>query len=331
LDCNGCEGEAVTAHPPALAQETVAPDEDALTAEFVTFLQAVSAKRHPSGIIPRFNQGRAAGCVNAEFTVLDGLPPELGVGLFAEPRTYQARIRFANATSRSDEERDVRGMSIKVSGVDGANLTPGQSDQDFILNSHPVMMVGATREFLALLRAVEAGGARAALFFLSHPRAAAAAFASRQHATSHLEVPYWSTTPYLFGAGRAVKYIARPSSTRTTPLPAPLTAGYLAERLAAHLAREEARFDFFVQFQTDSRKMPIEDASVEWRERDSPYLRVAHIRIPVQTVDAPAAAACEELSFNPWHALPDHRPLGGFNRARRDIYRAMASFRRQRR
>jgi len=322
----------VTAHPRALAEETVAPDEAALTAEFVAFLQAVSAKRYPSGIIPRFNQGRAAGCVNAEFTVAEGLPPELRVGLFSEPRTYLARIRFANATSQSDEERDVRGMSIKISGVNGANLTPGESHQDLILNSYPVMMVGATREFLALLRAVEAGGARAALFFLSRPRAAAVAFASRQHATSHLELPYWSTTPYLFGTGRAVKYIARPSSTRTTPLPAPLTSAYLAERLSTHLARDEAHFDFFVQFQTDSRKMPIEDASVEWRERDSPYRRVAHIRIPTQTVDGPSAAAsCEELSFNPWHALSDHRPLGGFNRARRDIYRAMASFRGQRR
>ena len=321
----------MTARPPTLAEETIELDEAALIAEFVTFLQAVSLKRHPSGIIPRFNQGRAAGCVDAEFTVADGLPPELRVGLFAEPRTYQARIRFASATSRSDEERDVRGMSIKITGVGSNNLTPGQSTQDFILNSHPVMMVGGTRSFLTLLRAVEAGGARAALFFLTHPRAAAVAFASRQHATSHLEIPYWSTTPYLFGAGRAVKYIVRPASARTTPLPAPLTPGYLTERLAAHLTRQEAQFDFFVQFQTDSRRMPIEDASVEWRERDSPYLRVARIRIPVQALDAPAAASCEELSFNPWHALPDHRPLGGFNRARRDIYRAMASFRQQRR
>jgi hypothetical protein len=321
----------VTLPAPGLAEETVAPDETRLTAEFIAFLEEVSLKRHPSGVVPRFNQGRAAGCVDAELIVPDGLPPALRVGLFATPATYRARIRFASATSQSDQDRDVRGMSIKVSGLNGANLTPGESHQDFILNSYPVMMVGATREFLALLRAVEAGGARAALFFLSRPRAAAVAFASRQHATSHLELPYWSTTPYLFGAGRAVKYIARPSSPRTTPPPSPLTAGYLSERLAAHLAHEEARFDFFVQFQTDSRRMPIEDASVEWRERDSPYLRVAQIRIPVQTVDAPSAASCEELSFNPWHALAEHRPLGGFNRARRDIYRAMASFRQQRR
>ena len=139
--------------------------------------------------------------------------------------------------------------------------------------------------------------------------------------TSHLEIPYWSTTPYLFGPGRAVKYSVRPVSPRKTPLPDPLTDGYLRERLVAHLAREEARFDFLVQFQTDGRKMPIEDASVEWREHESPFQRVAEIRIPVQTLEGAGAASCEQLSFNPWHALPDHRPLGDFNRARREDLR----------
>jgi len=102
----------VAAHTPKLAEETVAPDEALLAAEFIAFLKTASAKRHPAGVMPRFNQGRAAGCVDAEFTVPDGLEPELRVGLFAQPRTYRARIRFANATSQSDLERDVRGMSI---------------------------------------------------------------------------------------------------------------------------------------------------------------------------------------------------------------------------
>jgi hypothetical protein len=328
------KGEAMTADAPKLAEETLAPDEAAVTAEFIAFLTAASAKHHPTGVMPRFNQGRAAGCVDAEFTVPDALPPELRIGLFAQPKTYRARIRFANATSHSDTERDVRGMSIKVSGVTGANLTSGESNQDFILNSHPVMMVGGTRTFLDLLKAVEEGGAKEALFFVSHPHAAAVALASRQHATSHLEIPYWSTTPYLFGAGRAVKYTARPVPPRATPLPHPLTDNYLRERLTSQLAGEDARFDFYVQFQIDTRKMPIEDASVEWREQDSPYRRVAQIRIPAQKLDhdgAAGAASCEQMSFNPWHALAEHRPLGDFNRARRDIYRAMAEFRRARR
>ena len=92
-----------------LAEEVVGADEAAIAAAFVEFLKATSSKHHPTGTVPRFNQGRAAGCVDAELIVPDGLPQDLRVGLFAHPRTYQARIRFANATSQSDTDRDVRG------------------------------------------------------------------------------------------------------------------------------------------------------------------------------------------------------------------------------
>jgi hypothetical protein len=33
------------------------------------------------------------------------------------------------------------------------------------------------------------------------------------------------------------------------------------------------------------------------------------------------------LSWNPWHALPDHQPLGGINRCRRQMYPASADLR----
>jgi hypothetical protein len=311
-----------------LAQETILPDEGRITTEFISFLRATSEKHHPTGPMPRFNQGRAAGCVDAELIVPADLPSDLSVGLFARAHTYAARIRFAHASTDTDKEKDVRGMSIKVLDVAGDNLTPGETTQDFILNSYPVMMVGGSADFLELLRAHEDGGLKQAAFFLKHPRAAAVALESRQHATSHLEISYWSTTPYLFGPGRAVKYIARPVSNRVTPLPDPLTDNYLHDRLVAHLASQEALFDLMVQFQTDAEKMPIEDASVEWKEGESPYRAVARIRIPPQSISAPEqVAACERLSFNPWHALPDHRPLGNYNRARKTIYQTMAAFR----
>ena len=60
----------------------------------------------------------------------------------------------------SDRERDIRGMSIQVANVVGENFTPGATTQDFVLNSHPVMLAGTTRDFLELLRANEAGGIR---------------------------------------------------------------------------------------------------------------------------------------------------------------------------
>ena len=36
---------------------------------------------------------------------------------------------------------------------------------------------------------------------------------------------------------------------------------------------------------------------------------------------------CENLSFNPWRTLPEHRPLGSINRARLQVYPAISRFR----
>lgn len=312
---------------PGPAEEAVAPDEAAVTAEFVAFLKAASVerqKKNPGEPIRRFNQGRGAGCVEAEFVVPD-LPATLRVGLFAQPRTYRAFIRFANGTSADDSEKDVRGMSIAVFDVPGENLTGGQARQDFVLNSHPVMVAPDAKEFMALLRAMEAGRARAALYFLTHPHLLRIALASRRHHASHLQVDYWSATPYLFGQGRAVKYVVRPTDGAADDRTGRLPKTYLTDALRSHLARRDASFDFLVQFQKDPARMPIEDATVEWK---SEAVAVARIRIPPQAVEGDLRAqACEQMVFNPWHCLAEHRPLGGMNRARREIYTALSQFR----
>jgi len=312
----------------AFSDEAVAPDEAAITARFIAFLQTATLRRDPSGPRRRFNQGRATACLEAELTVRGDVPAEHRVGLFARPRTYRAWIRFANAASATDRERDIRGMSIRMFDVAGTNLTPGATVHDFVLNSHPVMMTADARGFLELLEANEAGGVRRATYFLTHPKSVRIAMAARTNPTCHLDLTYWSTTPYLFGPDRAVKYIVAPTSPRRSPMPPALTDGYLRDAMRTRLGEGEATFDFLIQFRTDPRRMPIEDASVEWKPKDSPYLPVARIRIPPQSFeDAAREAECERIAFNPWHCLPEHRPLGGMNRARREIYRAMAAFR----
>jgi hypothetical protein len=268
--------------------------------------------------------------VDAEFNVSGDLPADLRVGLFAAPGTYPAFIRFANATSATDREKDVRGMSISVGGVPGENLTAGATSQDFVLNSHPVMVAPDTKAFMDFLEANEAGGLRRAFFLLTHPALARIGLAARSQPSCHLDIPYWSTTPYLFGPGRAVKYLVRPASGRTSPMPSTPTDDYLADALRAHLAAADAAFDFLVQFQTDAARMPIEDASVEWKESDSPFVPVARIRIPRQQVPPPGSGLCEEVAFNPWHCLAAHRPLGSMNRARRAIYPALSALRQSR-
>ena len=47
-------------------------------------------------------------------------------------------------------------MSIKVCGVRGENLTPGSDAQDFVLNSHPVMVASGTQVLPGAAARVEA-------------------------------------------------------------------------------------------------------------------------------------------------------------------------------
>jgi hypothetical protein len=48
---------------------------------------------------------------------------------------------------------------------------------------------------------------------------------------------------------------------------------------------------------------------------------VAKLRLPAQRFDYDAQLAfADNLSYNPWHSLPEHRPLGNQNRARRTMY-----------
>ena len=204
---------------PGIGEEVVTADEQALVADFILFLKEASLKRAGPGPVRRFNQTRSTGCVRAEFTVPDGLPAELRVGLFATPGSFSSHIRFANATSESDKDQDIRGMSIKLTGVPGVNLMPGSTEVDFVLFSHPVMLAGTAKEFLELLQANEAGGLKRITYFATHPRSAAVAAAAQAHHTCHLDIPYFSATPYRFGPGRAVKYVVRPTSPRRSEKP----------------------------------------------------------------------------------------------------------------
>ena len=85
------------------------------------------------------------------------------------------------------------------------------------------------------------------------------------------------------------------------------------------------------QFQTDPHKMPIEDPGITWDESVSPFRNVATLTIPPQVFDtAERREFGDNLSFNPWRVLPEHRPLGGINRARRQVYEALSVFRHER-
>jgi hypothetical protein len=143
-----------------------------------------------------------------------------------------------------------------------------------------------------------------------------------------LEVQYYSNVPFLLGADQAVQYSLKPREPARTRVPARPAENYLRDAMADTLTAAPWTFDFMVQVQTDSHLMPIEDATVKWPESLSPYVTVARLHLPAQrfTSDEQLAFA-DGLRYNPWHSLPDHKPLGNSNRARKTMYSELARLR----
>jgi hypothetical protein len=149
----------------------------------------------------------------------------------------------------------------------------------------------------------------------------------KKHDTSPLDLRYWSTTPYQFGSQK-VKYALVPTSSYQSTLPTELTDDYLSKNMSSHLKQNHASFDFFIQFYKDEQSTPIEDAGVEWKVQDSPFIKVATLMIPMQEIETTERKKTAEiLRFSPANALKVHQPLGGINRARAKIYYELSRFR----
>jgi hypothetical protein len=264
---------------------------------------------------------------------LPDLPENLARGLFARPRTYPAWVRFSGPGPLSPPDIEDLGqcsVGIKVMGVEGPKLMEDErTTQDLILVSPASFVTPNIRENAKMQRWVRA---KAPLGYFVQPNrhllhAIMQLLYSPMH-TSPLEVQYYSNVPFLLGEGQAVEYSLKPCSPHRSKIPARPGENYLRDAMVRTLREQEWTFDFMVQVQTDAHRMPIEDATVKWPERLSPYVPVARLTLPAQTFDSDAQLAfADVLRYNPWHSLPEHRPLGNSNRARRWMYLELAKLR----
>ena len=325
------EGAGKSASP-GLGQESVAPGE----AEYIQAIAKQTLDRlkeqYPvgKGIVLRDAHPKTHGLVQAEFIVLDDLANELQHGIFAKPRKFDALIRFSagGLDVRPDTVPQGRGMAIQLLGLEGQKLLDGAKTQDFVMINYPTFFVRNLKDYEDFHLAMASGKEKTLEFFKAHPaEAEASRQLSNQPFHNPLQVRYWSETPYKLGP-HAIKFSARPITNQTNARPEKTGPDYLREVMVKQIGSEDVYFEFLVQVQTDPVKMPVEDSLVEWKETDAPFQRVALIRIPKQDISAPEnLKIAEKLSFSPWHALPEHRPLGSINRARRVIYRTVFEFR----
>jgi hypothetical protein len=149
--------------------------------------------------------------------------------------------------------------------------------------------------------------------------------------SSPFEAPYFSCVPYLLGEGQAMQYSVWPKTKKKTPIPRlPFRPpdDYLRDAMVKALNDGDVELDIRLQLQTDPFLMPIENNGVLWPERFSPRVSVATLRLPRQKFDSPVQMEfAKKLSYNPWHTIAEHRPLGNQSRARKRMYLKLSTLR----
>ncbi len=337
---------ALYASPPAGPMgEVIGPDEDVHTSQIVN--SGISILRNgrvknKDGIYRRDAHAKTHGCALADFSVAPNLEPPFRQGIFAGEK-YKAWVRFSsgNEVTQSDWKPDARGMAIKVLAVPGKKLLEGEDSaqtQDFLMINNPVFFIRDVEEY-ARLTQFQGEGAQFGYFFEGanpfkwHLREFRLGIGLLRLPRALLATEFHSMTAYKLGPRNNVKFMAKPVACKAggdTPSNwVSWNRNGLGNDLREHLKTDVACFDLTMQMQVPGKNMPVEDTTVRWSRSDSPFVTVARLELKKQDIQPQTDSKfCENLSFTPWHALPEHRPVGGLNRVRKAVYQNISRFRR---
>jgi hypothetical protein len=320
-----------------LAEERPQPGEEQHLQSIIDTMAEYMRQHWRPGNFQRAGNTKTHGLVRGEVTIRDDLPAPYRRGVFAEPKNYRAWVRFSGPGPDWPRDIDDVGFvscAIKLMGVPGGKLMDDEKfTQDFLSICTPTFVTPDTRANSKLQAWILKG---TPLYYFLDPRDHHLLDMVMQgwwNETQYnpLGQRYWSCVPYLLGEGQAMMYSVYPRSKvyRHIPrLPFRPPDNYLRDNMVKTLAEQDVEFDLMLQLQTDSFRMPVENAAVRWPERLSPFVPAARLHIPRQKFDSPEQLAfANKLSYNPWHCLPEHRPLGNQSRARRRMYWELSRFR----
>jgi hypothetical protein len=311
-------------------------EEEFVDSIIASFQQQMRALWKPGGF-ERGGNTKTQGIVHAEFIVHEDLPQELRHGIYAQPRSYPAWVRFSGPGPYVTPDIDDVGfmsISVKLMGVPGPKLMDEEKFTQDMFGVSPPTFVTPDVRANAQLQLQSLQNAQI-FYFLNFHRPHLLDMVMQglwtKTQSSPLEAPYFSCVPYLLGEGQAMQYSFWPKSDKRTPIPRlPLRPpdDYLRAAMVASLQASNVEIDVRLQRQTDPHLMPIENAGVLWPERLSPRVSVATLRIPRQKFDSEAQMDfAKRLSYNPWHSIAEHRPLGNQSRARKRMYLALSTLR----
>jgi len=333
--------------------EEIQPNEDQLGDETVASMARMARlmfekNRHAI----RDAHAKSHGILRGELHIAPGLPPHLAQGLFKEARTYPVIIRLSTSPGaiQPDSQPAVKGLALKIIGVPGQKFLAAEADavtQDLLLVNDTIIPTGDVKSYHDMQLKLEklAHGPE----FLQTVVSEAAVLADKvlEAVGSKKEVPVVAQahpnrhilgeTYTTLGALRYGDYVAK---IGLAPLSANIKAlagqevelkepGAYRDLVVEFFRTQGAEYELRAQLCTDLKTMPVEDAAIDWPQDQSPYQVLGKIVLPAQDAFSPARRvyADDVLSFNPFHCLPEHRPLGSINRVRIKAYESSAAYR----
>lgn len=301
--------------------------------ELIDTMKDFLAKTYPDGKILRNFHPKMHGCLKGRLEIRNNIPKHLRWGLFKTPKTYDAWLRFSNAPPKigSDKNSSGRGLAIKVLDVPGKVLETdpiGTNCQNFLLTTSPILSAWNIPLYRKAIKAVLFGWKERLLFVLN-PGHWRSLYLTLKHSNKHenlLAEHYFSGGAFRNGPTYFVKFLLVPHRPDLGySLSIPKTDDFLKSQLKADMENQEHGFTLHIQVHENEKTEPVENTSKEWKKASIP---VADLWIPRQTFDFEERVKFgEELSFSPWVCLADHEPVGAINRARKQVYKELADFR----
>ena len=320
-----------------IAEERPRSGEEAALDSIINSMGTYMRTHYQPGTYQRAGNTKTHGIVRSEVIIHDDMPADYKHGIFAAAKTYPAWVRFSGPGPDSPPDIEDVGfvsIGIKMMGVPGPKLMEDEKfTQDLVGICTPTFVTPDTFANSQLQAWIVKGTPVFYFFNWQHTHLLDMLMQALWNETQYnpLEARYYSCVPYLLGEGRAMLYSVRPKlnfRSKIPRLPFRPPDNYLRDAMVATLAQRDVEFDILVQLQTDPFLMPIENAAVRWPEKLSPFVPVATLKIPRQRFDSPAQLAfAHNLSYNPWHCIPEHRPLGNQSRARRRLYWTLSQLR----
>ena len=344
--------------------EKIDPDEHITFDELSRTMQHITrhmATRYRHAYRPV--HAKSHGVLVGSLEPLPNLPEVLTQGLFAQAGSRPVIMRFSTnpGDMLADNVSSPRGLAIKVLNVEGPKVASfaGGTTQDFGCINANAFTAPDAKGFLEQIKtfdknldtsegvkhavSVTARATNAVLKAVHLPSATLEGVGAP--ATHILGESFSTVAPLRFG-----KYIAKigfaPGSENLKSLTGEavdLDADYnaLEELIKTFFRHQTGVWDVKVQLalapedsfvEEKDKDFPIEAADKEWPEDKSPWQTVARITVLPQHSysDARQLFVDERLSFNPWHALEAHRPLGGIMRSRLKAYEEAIRYRAQR-